>query len=368
MSADVIQARYDNLEAIAYRFAQTHNDILRLQQLLTRSFKPLQDGGWRGRGATAFFAEMNNTVFPASKRLAQALETARAVTLEAKKILETAEQEASAPFKATVVANIKDGLKNAMQGPGTDEAAINRIVDNIPDGARQAVTSDRALMNQLHAELGDQKYLDLVVKLRMNESGTVKQPSPESADAAIQSHLKKYLDQAIKDGRKITGSVAVVGSTEWDIAGKAHYGEPTWTDQKRDRLSGFVDAQGRVWVHKDQGSPGTMLHEAVHKHSSEAMNNTSQPLNEGVTEYFTRDVGKTTTPPTVRTNYQNNFRFAEGLVKLVGEEAVAKGYFDGDMEGLKKAYIKAGKTEADWNKMIEHTSKKEWDDARKLVE
>jgi len=363
MSADVVQARYDNLEAIAARFAYLHNDIVRLQQMLTRSFKALQEGGWQGRGASAFFAEMHGELFPATKRLANALEVARAVTLEAKKIMEIAEQEAAAPFRA-----IKDRLNIAISGPGTDEAAITETVANASDAERQVISSDRALMDRLRAELGDQKYLDLVVQLRMNVPGKVQQASSESAGAAIQSHLKKYLDQAIKDGRKITGSVAVVGNTEWDIAGKAHYGEPTWTSQKRDRLSGFVDSHGRVWIHNDHGSPGTMLHEAVHKYSNDAMINTSQPLNEGVTEYFTRSVGATTTPPTPRGNYQNNFRFVQGLVKLVGEEAVAKGYFDGDMDGLRNAFIKAGKTQADWDKMIEHTKKGEWSDAKRLVQ
>ncbi|MBV9789708.1 MAG: WXG100 family type VII secretion target, partial [Chloroflexi bacterium] len=99
MSADVIQAKYDDLDAIASRFSQQSTAVNALSTQVRRGFEALAGGGWEGKGSAAFFAEMENDVFPAVQRLRQVLDEARTVTLEAKAILERAEQEAGALFQ-----------------------------------------------------------------------------------------------------------------------------------------------------------------------------------------------------------------------------------------------------------------------------
>lgn len=99
MSADVIQAKYDELDAIASRFSQQSTAVNALSTQVRRGFEALAGGGWEGKGSAAFFAEMENDVFPAVQRLRQVLDEARTVTLEAKAILERAEQEAGALFQ-----------------------------------------------------------------------------------------------------------------------------------------------------------------------------------------------------------------------------------------------------------------------------
>lgn len=99
MGNDIIQARYDALASVAGRFgdqAQTSSDLLALVRQATR---PLEAGGWQGRGSTAFFAEMNGEVVPAMQRLAAALDRARDVTLAIARVLREAEEEASQPFR-----------------------------------------------------------------------------------------------------------------------------------------------------------------------------------------------------------------------------------------------------------------------------
>lgn len=98
MTANIIQARYDELDAIAAHFGQQAEASAALHERVRRGVEALEDGGWEGQGAAAFFAESHGEITPALQRLQQALDEARAVTLEAKDILRAAEEEAAALF------------------------------------------------------------------------------------------------------------------------------------------------------------------------------------------------------------------------------------------------------------------------------
>jgi hypothetical protein len=255
------------------------------------------------------------------------------------------------------------------------ELALNRwsaglndlrpLVESVTDSERQTVWSDATLMNQANTALGEQDYLTLVTVLRMFQPGTTAEDgkshtSAAEADTYIQTHLATYVTEAVKQGRQISGLVGVVDDTDWNRAGIAHYGESTWNGGKKTSINGFVDSQGRVWIHKDRGNAGTMIHEAIHKYSDEALIGISQPLNEGVTEYFTRKVCDALTPPiTGRGNYQNNYDCVVTLVSLVTEATLASAYFDGQTDALKDAFVKA-KSEDDWNEFIDATKNNQW--------
>lgn len=99
MSGDVIQAKYEDLDGIARRLVQESQAVTAVRSRITRSAKALEQGGWIGRGSTAFFSEMNSVVFPALQRLIQTLEEARAVTVQASAIMRTAEEDAARLFK-----------------------------------------------------------------------------------------------------------------------------------------------------------------------------------------------------------------------------------------------------------------------------
>jgi hypothetical protein len=149
----------------------------------------------------------------------------------------------------------------------------------------------------------------------------------------------------------------VVDTTNWNIAGEHHYGATVWATKN---INGFVDSAGRVWIEQNSGNPGTMVHEAVHKYSTDQLIGVSQPLNEGVTEYFTRLVCNADgINISGRSNYQNNWTTATKLVTLVGEAVVAGAYFDGDMETLENTFV-AAKSEADWTNFITETRNKNW--------
>lgn len=98
MPPDTIQAQYDVLEVVATRFGQQASATSELLTRITGCVQTLEKGDWEGQGAAAFFAEMHGKVFPALKRLNHVLEEARSVTLEAKDILQRAEEEAAFLF------------------------------------------------------------------------------------------------------------------------------------------------------------------------------------------------------------------------------------------------------------------------------
>jgi hypothetical protein len=209
-----------------------------------------------------------------------------------------------------------------------------------------------------------EEYLNALVRLQVFEPGAIAHTKAKDADAAISLHLGELVKDARGDGRQIAGMVAVVGDDDFNLAGVNHYGADVWATKS---LAGFVDSDGRVWIHKDSGNAGTMIHEGLHKWSKDDVLDISQPLNEGVTEYFTRKVCTALTPPiTGRTNYQANFTVTTSLVGLVGETTTAAAYFDGDTDGLEAAYVNQ-KSQDDWTAFIAATEANDWTTAATLV-
>ena len=98
MSSDVIQANYEALESIAARFGQQSEMNAAMYGRLRQAVQVLEQGGWEGQGSSAFFAEMDGTIYPALQRLIDALDEAQSTTLEIKQIIQQAEEEAAAPF------------------------------------------------------------------------------------------------------------------------------------------------------------------------------------------------------------------------------------------------------------------------------
>ena len=97
MTADIIQAQYEQLDKIASRFRSEAENNAALLQQVAQGVQGLQ-GGWEGKGSAAFFAEMETTTNPGLQRLINALDEAQSATLKIKQIIQQAEEEASVPF------------------------------------------------------------------------------------------------------------------------------------------------------------------------------------------------------------------------------------------------------------------------------
>lgn len=99
MPTDRIRADYDELAAIAHEMQQEGYGVDSLIVRLRRCVDALEYGGWIGRGASAFYSEMHNDVFPALHRLANALLDGGDAVSQISQILRDAEEEASALFQ-----------------------------------------------------------------------------------------------------------------------------------------------------------------------------------------------------------------------------------------------------------------------------
>lgn len=97
--SDQIQADYQQLEQVSAKFNQQAQAIAQMLQGIKGSMDKLENGGWIGRGSSAFFAEMNNKVLPATQRLQSALSEASRVTKDISNTVKQAEEEASSPFR-----------------------------------------------------------------------------------------------------------------------------------------------------------------------------------------------------------------------------------------------------------------------------
>src|SRR3990172_12101956 len=100
MAAPRIRADYDALKQIAQAFARESQAARQTLQSMQGAKNVLQGGDWIGKGAKAFYQEMDQEVLPGMRRLNQALGSASRVTLQIVQLLHGAEDEASAILRA----------------------------------------------------------------------------------------------------------------------------------------------------------------------------------------------------------------------------------------------------------------------------
>jgi WXG100 family type VII secretion target len=108
MSPELVQVQYDALSDTKKRFEQQSQAIQEMHVMIRRAVDQLQNGGWIGGGADAFYAEMEDVVEPAIRRLVAALDLGGEVTAGTSQKLSEADQQAAAP--------IQQGPEAAMQG------------------------------------------------------------------------------------------------------------------------------------------------------------------------------------------------------------------------------------------------------------
>ena len=229
---------------------------------------------------------------------------------------------------------------------------LEPVLNAATSDEKTAVCSDEKLLTRAEGALGKDPYLTFITRIGMNQPPTTvelaeggkEHTAPAKADEIIRDKMSAYVTEAVKKGRKIEGQVGIVAGSDWDRAGVAHYGDQVWhratPTPKKNVINGFVDGSGRVWVERNSGNPGTVIHEGLHKYSDGAVLSTMGfNTNEGMTEYFTRlicaDLGIT------RGNYANNHDLVTTLATTVTtKEVIASSYFDGKIDDLKNAFIK----------------------------
>jgi WXG100 family type VII secretion target len=95
MPAQRIRVDYEALAQISQIFANQSDEMQQTIQRVQQQKDNLEGGDWVGKGATAFYQEMDGEVFPSLKRLATALSTADRVARQISQIMNQAEEEAA---------------------------------------------------------------------------------------------------------------------------------------------------------------------------------------------------------------------------------------------------------------------------------
>ncbi len=93
-----IRANYDELAEVANILTHQADETERLLQDVLRCVDALQNGGWVGGGADAFYAEMGELVCPGLQRLMAALHEASFATGSICQTFQNAESEAGRIF------------------------------------------------------------------------------------------------------------------------------------------------------------------------------------------------------------------------------------------------------------------------------
>lgn len=138
MTAPKIRADHDSLAKIAQSFAREASNTQKSLRRIKQAMDTLQGGDWIGRGATAFYREMDGEVLPAVQRLHTALNQANRVTRQIAKILQEAEDEA-----ARILGAILGGA--AVAGAGGLAAAVGAAIGDMIGGNRFLVMDPAGL-------------------------------------------------------------------------------------------------------------------------------------------------------------------------------------------------------------------------------
>jgi WXG100 family type VII secretion target len=96
MAAPIVRTNHDELKQIGSQFGQEADAAHKLLQSLREHKDTLANGGWKGKGATAFLREMDSSILPSLANLHKALQQAQRVTAQISARLRQAEQDAAA--------------------------------------------------------------------------------------------------------------------------------------------------------------------------------------------------------------------------------------------------------------------------------
>jgi WXG100 family type VII secretion target len=100
MATPRVRANHDALKQIVQKFSQQAEACQRMLQSVRSAKETLEGGDWIGRGATAFYQEMNSDILPALQRLVGALEKSSQTTLTIMQVMMQMEGEVAVLFQA----------------------------------------------------------------------------------------------------------------------------------------------------------------------------------------------------------------------------------------------------------------------------
>lgn len=158
MTAEIVQANFEQLNSISQRLNRQAQMVGQLVQTIRQTYQPLRDGGWKGQAADSFFNEMEASVFPTFQRLITVFDTAQTVTNDISKTFKSAEEEAASLFKGQLVAQMAStsaaGSGGGLSGMLSVAAGVSGFLGNLMKGiAADALLPQRYILKALVPDL-----------------------------------------------------------------------------------------------------------------------------------------------------------------------------------------------------------------------
>jgi len=189
MPAQKIRGDYDLLAQISQIFTRHSTETQQMINRVNQAVSTLQGGDWLGKGANAFYREMEQEIFPSLKRLAAALNIAARTTRQIDKVLHEAEDEAARIFRIEGVGGLAASLgisQGGVVGQASGQAAGSLLA--IDPGSLFSTASLKILIgSQFHGA-------GLELGILMN--GLMQNPTGDGLDEFIQA-LADIRDRAV---------------------------------------------------------------------------------------------------------------------------------------------------------------------------
>ncbi|MEO6060618.1 MAG: WXG100 family type VII secretion target [Thermoflexales bacterium] len=241
MSATKIRADYESLQKIAQSFSTESDQIGAMTKRIKSNVDALRGGDWVGPGATAFYQEMDSSVFPSLKRLSTAMGEAAQVTDQINRLMNGAERDAAAVLRGT-------GEDSARHKDG-DTGAANSIVGGILGGiagALAGIVGGKEAGEAASAKVGE--YMKAMAERA-------------AADQARQAAIQKLIDAGDRQGA-VDESIKQYGIDVSAVKGKVTYDSNTSGE-------GETSKDGTVTIGDDaftspQWLASSIGHEALH--------------------------------------------------------------------------------------------------------
>lgn len=273
-------------------------------------------------------------------------------------------------------ATLLQSLKALQTAGGLTLGAAQGVADSAPQDQRDAVYADKAFIGQVETTIGVRDYIKFLGALRvvelpvagtLSEGAAARHTSAAEADALIQEKMGLYVAKAVKEGKQVSGQVAVLNEADFVKAYTDENGSPP------NGVNAFVRVKAGdrlIVVNANKGNAGTVIHEGMHKYSDLTVKNRyGQNMNEAFTEYMTRLITDNLPTPIVRGNYASNFAVGKKLAGLVGPHVMKSAYFNGKVDDLIAVYkTKAKRTDAEWADFTTKVGGKDWAGAEALLE
>lgn len=249
MSAETIQAQYEQLDQLAKRFQSQAEANQQLLQTVRQRADALREG-WQGSGSEAFHREMDSVTYPAMNRLTHALTEGSRVTMQIARLMKDAEEDAAAPFRQNGAVGLPLTLNSTPQVAG-GTATLNRSTKH----PTKLASPNKNIWDYVRVEGDIWKFdkksgkggADLGVEATIGiKEKSVWGKTTGDGVAGVGGYAKAGVDLSLKDGVMIgAGGEIYAVKGEWDTAlmGNKRYGVTGGVEFKAFSADGFAGVQ-----------------------------------------------------------------------------------------------------------------------------